>query len=230
MAVTGIGAVTPIGTGAEGCGPACSPTASAVRADRPLRRHRRSRRGSPRRSTTSTRPGPSRRASARDGSTASASSAWPPPAWRSSTPSLTDADRAADADRRLDRLGARRRRLRRGAARRLRARAASRAVVADAGHSPSSAGPAPATWRSTSASAGRRSATRTRAPPGRWPSGRPSTPSAPASWTLALAGGAEAPLAPLTFGAFAMIRVLSSRNDDPATASRPVRPSTATAS
>ncbi len=37
----------------------------------------------------------------------------------------------------------------------------------------------------------------------------------------ALAGGAEAPLAPLTFGAFAMIRVLSSRNDDPATASRP---------
>jgi 3-oxoacyl-[acyl-carrier-protein] synthase II len=38
---------------------------------------------------------------------------------------------------------------------------------------------------------------------------------------VALAGGAEAPLAPLTFGAFAMIRVLSTRNDDPATASRP---------
>ena len=38
---------------------------------------------------------------------------------------------------------------------------------------------------------------------------------------MALAGGAEAPLAPLTFGAFAMIRVLSQRNDDPATASRP---------
>jgi 3-oxoacyl-[acyl-carrier-protein] synthase II len=37
----------------------------------------------------------------------------------------------------------------------------------------------------------------------------------------ALAGGAEAPLAPLTFGAFAMIRVLSSRNDDPGSASRP---------
>lgn len=37
----------------------------------------------------------------------------------------------------------------------------------------------------------------------------------------ALAGGAEAPLAPLTFGAFAMIRVLSGRNDDPASASRP---------
>ncbi len=37
----------------------------------------------------------------------------------------------------------------------------------------------------------------------------------------ALAGGAEAPLAPLTFGAFAMIRVLSQRNDDPGTASRP---------
>ena len=36
-----------------------------------------------------------------------------------------------------------------------------------------------------------------------------------------LAGGAEAPLAPLTFGAFAMIRVLSTRNNDPATASRP---------
>jgi 3-oxoacyl-[acyl-carrier-protein] synthase II len=38
---------------------------------------------------------------------------------------------------------------------------------------------------------------------------------------VALAGGAEAPLAPLTFGAFAMIRVLSQRNEDPATASRP---------
>jgi len=37
----------------------------------------------------------------------------------------------------------------------------------------------------------------------------------------ALAGGAEAPLAPLTFGAFAMIRVLSQRNDDPSRASRP---------
>lgn len=36
-----------------------------------------------------------------------------------------------------------------------------------------------------------------------------------------LAGGAEAPLAPLTFGAFAMIRVLSTRNDDPQAASRP---------
>ena len=38
---------------------------------------------------------------------------------------------------------------------------------------------------------------------------------------VALAGGAEAPLAPLTHGAFAMIRVLSQRNSDPATASRP---------
>ena len=37
----------------------------------------------------------------------------------------------------------------------------------------------------------------------------------------ALAGGSEAPLAPLTFGAFAMIRVLSQRNEDPSTASRP---------
>ncbi|MCV0403233.1 MAG: beta-ketoacyl-[acyl-carrier-protein] synthase family protein [Chloroflexi bacterium] len=37
----------------------------------------------------------------------------------------------------------------------------------------------------------------------------------------ALAGGSEAPLAPLTFGAFAMIRVLSQRNDDPEHASRP---------
>ena len=36
-----------------------------------------------------------------------------------------------------------------------------------------------------------------------------------------LAGGAEAPLSPLVVGAFAMIRVLSTRNDDPATASRP---------
>jgi 3-oxoacyl-[acyl-carrier-protein] synthase II len=38
---------------------------------------------------------------------------------------------------------------------------------------------------------------------------------------VALAGGAEAPLAPLTMGAFAMIRVLSSRNSDPGAASRP---------
>ena len=37
----------------------------------------------------------------------------------------------------------------------------------------------------------------------------------------ALAGGAEAPLMPLTFGAFAAIRAMSQRNDDPATASRP---------
>jgi 3-oxoacyl-[acyl-carrier-protein] synthase II len=36
-----------------------------------------------------------------------------------------------------------------------------------------------------------------------------------------LAGGSEAPLYPLCYGAFAMIRAMSSRNDDPATASRP---------
>ncbi len=36
-----------------------------------------------------------------------------------------------------------------------------------------------------------------------------------------LAGGAEAPLAPLSFGAFALIRAMSTRNDDPGTASRP---------
>jgi 3-oxoacyl-[acyl-carrier-protein] synthase II len=36
-----------------------------------------------------------------------------------------------------------------------------------------------------------------------------------------LAGGAEAPLAPLCFGAFAIIRAMSTRNDDPATACRP---------
>jgi len=39
--------------------------------------------------------------------------------------------------------------------------------------------------------------------------------------TVMLAGGVEAPLAPLTFGAFTLIRVLSTRNDSPATASRP---------
>jgi 3-oxoacyl-[acyl-carrier-protein] synthase II len=38
---------------------------------------------------------------------------------------------------------------------------------------------------------------------------------------VAVAGGAEAPLAPLCFGAFAIIRAMSTRNDDPATASRP---------
>ncbi len=38
---------------------------------------------------------------------------------------------------------------------------------------------------------------------------------------IMLAGGAEAPLAPLSFGAFAIIRAMSTRNDDPSTASRP---------
>jgi 3-oxoacyl-[acyl-carrier-protein] synthase II len=36
-----------------------------------------------------------------------------------------------------------------------------------------------------------------------------------------VAGGAEAPLAPLTFAAFSNIRAMSTRNDDPGTASRP---------
>jgi len=36
-----------------------------------------------------------------------------------------------------------------------------------------------------------------------------------------LGGGAEAPLSPLCFGSFAIIRAMSTRNDDPATASRP---------
>ena len=36
-----------------------------------------------------------------------------------------------------------------------------------------------------------------------------------------IAGGAEAPLAPLCFGAFAIIRAMSTRNDDPGHASRP---------
>jgi 3-oxoacyl-[acyl-carrier-protein] synthase II len=37
----------------------------------------------------------------------------------------------------------------------------------------------------------------------------------------ALAGGAEAPLSPLIFGAFAVIKAMSTRNDDPTHASRP---------
>ncbi len=36
-----------------------------------------------------------------------------------------------------------------------------------------------------------------------------------------LAGGSEAPLAPLTFGAFTLVRAMSTRNDDPASACRP---------
>jgi 3-oxoacyl-[acyl-carrier-protein] synthase II len=36
-----------------------------------------------------------------------------------------------------------------------------------------------------------------------------------------IAGGAEAPLSPLCFGAFALIRAMSTRNDDPSSASRP---------
>lgn len=38
---------------------------------------------------------------------------------------------------------------------------------------------------------------------------------------MMLAGGAEAPLAPLTFAAFSIIRAMSTRNDDPSRASRP---------
>ncbi len=38
---------------------------------------------------------------------------------------------------------------------------------------------------------------------------------------VALAGGAEAPLAPLSFGSFAIIRAMSTRNDEPRRASRP---------
>ena len=38
---------------------------------------------------------------------------------------------------------------------------------------------------------------------------------------IAIAGGAEAPLYPLTFGAFAVIKAMSTRNDDPQRASRP---------
>ena len=36
-----------------------------------------------------------------------------------------------------------------------------------------------------------------------------------------LAGGAEAPIAPMTFAAFSIIRAMSTRNDDPSRASRP---------
>ena len=38
---------------------------------------------------------------------------------------------------------------------------------------------------------------------------------------VALTGGIECPLSPLSFGAFALIRAMSKRNEDPATASRP---------
>jgi len=38
---------------------------------------------------------------------------------------------------------------------------------------------------------------------------------------IMIAGGAEAPLAPLTFGAFALIRAMSTRNEEPDKASRP---------
>ncbi len=39
-----------------------------------------------------------------------------------------------------------------------------------------------------------------------------------------LAGGAEAPLSPLCFGSFALIRAMSTRNDAPSSASRPSSP------
>jgi 3-oxoacyl-[acyl-carrier-protein] synthase II len=44
---------------------------------------------------------------------------------------------------------------------------------------------------------------------------------APDAPTMMLAGGAEAPLAPLTFGAFAIIKAMSTANDEPELASRP---------
>ena len=38
---------------------------------------------------------------------------------------------------------------------------------------------------------------------------------------IVMAGGSEAPLSPLCYGSFTVIRAMSTRNDDPATASRP---------
>jgi 3-oxoacyl-[acyl-carrier-protein] synthase II len=38
---------------------------------------------------------------------------------------------------------------------------------------------------------------------------------------IAIAGGVEAPLSPLSYGAFAILRAMSTRNDDPTRASRP---------
>ena len=106
----------------------------------------------------------------------------------------------------------------------VRARAACAAWLADPGARGLRRGRREQRGHRSRAAAGRPSATRTPAPRARWPSARPSTPSATAPWTLALAGGAEAPLAPLTFGAFAMIRVLSPRNDDPSHRLPAVRP------
>jgi 3-oxoacyl-[acyl-carrier-protein] synthase II len=39
---------------------------------------------------------------------------------------------------------------------------------------------------------------------------------------VVLAGGSEAPIYPLCYGSFSLIRAMSTRNDDPATASRPM--------
>ena len=86
VVITGIGAVTPIGTGADGLWAGVLANRSAVRAiDRfdaspfPSRIAAQIDDFDP--------AEPPRRASARAGSTGSASSrSWPPPAWRSSTP------------------------------------------------------------------------------------------------------------------------------------------------
>ena len=122
--------------------------------------------------------------------------------------------------RRLDRLGARRRRLRRGAARRLRGRAACAAWLPRS-RWPSSAVPARATWRSTSALTGPTVGNANSCASGAVAIGQAFGAIRDGTVDAALAGGAEAPLAPLTFGAFAMIRVLSQRNDEPSRASRP---------
>ncbi len=178
VAVTGIGAVTPVGHGADGLWAGVLANRSAVR---------RSTASTPRLPVAAGGPDrrlPGRRTTwtpnGRDGWTGSASSRWRPPAWRSSRRDgpMTPGTRIEPGSGSARRWG---RGVRRGAACQLRAaRRAGRGAHAgdrrlrrcrrvERVHRPR-------------ASVGRRSATRTRALPARWRSARRSTPSEPASW------------------------------------------------
>ena len=164
---------------------------------------------------------PSRRRGARGASTASARCRSPRRAWRSRTPGL-----AAGGRRRHAPASGSARRSAAWRSARSSTPASWRAACAAwrrPWRSPSSAAPARATWRSTSGLTGPTVGNANSCASGAVAIGQAFGAIRDGTVDAALAGGAEAPLAPLTFGAFALIRVLSQRNDDPAPRLAPVR-------
>ena len=218
VAITGIGAITPIGNGVEGSGTACGAGTSAVRHDHPLRPVRLSRaRSRPRSTSIRSTICPPKRARRLD---------------RFSQFALVCAQDGAGRCRPDRRRGGLRRR-----AGVYIGSALGGVAFAEEQHesyvrngpgrstrcwrSPSSAAPPPRTSRSSSGLTGPSLAYGNSCAAGLIAIGEAARLIEDGRVPVMLAGGAEAPLAPLTFGAFAMIRVLSTRNDDPATASRP---------